>query len=142
MSWPKFLQKISNGKFRTKSGLILKFLSAPAKEKILRRAGYDSNLDVHVKDLVQRVVHDSTLGISYVASVKVSSKKKTQKRKGAREIKKAEILADEHDKLTDASATTYRALAARCNYLSQDRADISYASKELCRVFSSPSIKS
>jgi hypothetical protein len=32
----------------------------------------------------------------------------------------------------------YRALAARCNYLSQDRPDIAFSSKELCREFSIP----
>ena len=32
----------------------------------------------------------------------------------------------------------YRALAARCNYLSQDRPDIAFSSKELCREFSVP----
>ena len=32
----------------------------------------------------------------------------------------------------------YRALAARCNYLSQDRPDVAYSSKELCKEFSVP----
>jgi hypothetical protein len=32
----------------------------------------------------------------------------------------------------------YRALAARCNYLSQDRPDLAFSSKELCREFSIP----
>ena len=35
-------------------------------------------------------------------------------------------------------ATAYRALVARANYLAQDRADIAYAVKELCRNMSSP----
>ena len=50
-------------------------------------------------------------------------------------MKRAEADADENDKLTPTSATTYKALAARCNYLSQDRPDINYADKELCRDF-------
>ena len=36
----------------------------------------------------------------------------------------------------------YRALAARCNYLSQDRPDITFSSKELCREFSIPNLNS
>jgi len=36
-------------------------------------------------------------------------------------------------------ATKFRALAARANYLAQDRPDIGYACKEICRDMSSPS---
>ena len=36
-------------------------------------------------------------------------------------------------------ATAYRAVAARSNYLGQDRADISFSAKEACRKMSSPS---
>ena len=36
----------------------------------------------------------------------------------------------------------YRALSARCNYLAQDRPDLSFSSKELCRDFSVPTIQS
>ena len=32
-------------------------------------------------------------------------------------------------------ATTYRALSARANYLAQDRPDITFSAKELCREF-------
>ena len=32
----------------------------------------------------------------------------------------------------------YRALSARCNYLAQDRCDIAFAAKELCREFAIP----
>ena len=35
-------------------------------------------------------------------------------------------------------ATAYRALAARANYLSLDRPDIQFATKELCRAFARP----
>ena len=89
------------------------------------------------------VAYDSFLDISYVASVRTpSSKPKAQKRKGAREVKQVEMQADENQKLTAESATTYRALSARCNYLAQDRPDLSYAAKELCRDFAAPSIRS
>ena len=36
------------------------------------------------------------------------------------------------------SATKYRALVARANYVAQDRAEIQYAVKELCRCMSAP----
>ena len=39
-------------------------------------------------------------------------------------------------------ATAFRALAARCNYLAQDRADIAYSAKELCREFAVPNKRS
>ena len=42
-------------------------------------------------------------------------------------------------KLSNDDATTIRALSARANYLSQDRADICFSTKELCREFEIPS---
>ena len=45
--------------------------------------------------------------------------------------------ADE-EPLEPTSATVYRALAARANYLAQDRVDIAFAVKELCRHMSNP----
>jgi hypothetical protein len=64
---------------------------------------------------------------------------KYKKRLGAKKAKKLEIAENSEFVLSPADATMYRALAARCNYLSQDRPDISYSSKELCREFSVPS---
>ena len=40
--------------------------------------------------------------------------------------------------LSSCDATIYRALVARANYLSQDRLDIAFAVKELCRQMASP----
>ena len=40
--------------------------------------------------------------------------------------------------LSPDDATTYRALSARANFLAQDRPDIGYGTKELCREFSVP----
>ena len=42
-------------------------------------------------------------------------------------------------KLSKDDATTFRSLAARCNFLSADRPDIQYACKEICRRMSEPS---
>ena len=45
----------------------------------------------------------------------------------------------EHEELlSDNEATKYRAVIARCNYLSPDRPDISYAVKELARAMANP----
>ena len=57
-------------------------------------------------------------------------------------MKAIEHSADETSKLTPEAATSYRALSARCNYLAQDRPDIAYASKELCRDFAAPTLQS
>ena len=40
--------------------------------------------------------------------------------------------------LSPAMATQYRGLTARANYVLQDRAEIQFAAKELCRTMSAP----
>ena len=51
----------------------------------------------------------------------------------------ATIVYDDPDSvpLVGESATRYRALAARCNYIAVDMADAQYCTKELCRDMSS-----
>ena len=48
---------------------------------------------------------------------------------------------DTERKLDPNQASTYRALAARANYLAQDRPDIHFATKELCREMSEPTLR-
>ena len=67
-----------------------------------------------------------------------SSKNKFQKRQGAKAIKKVEMQGNLEDLLDPEQATSYRALTARGNYLAQDRVDISFCTKELCREFAAP----
>ena len=43
--------------------------------------------------------------------------------------------------LSSSEATRYRAIAARCNYLSLDRVDIQFATKEVARRMSKPTVK-
>ena len=57
-------------------------------------------------------------------------------------MKKIEKLENEGPELSPSDATTFRALAARANYLAQDRPDTNFASKELCREFAVPSVDS
>ena len=51
--------------------------------------------------------------------------------------KVAEVDKDTEE-LAGEEATSFRALAARANFLSLDRGDIQYATKEICRKMSSP----
>ena len=48
------------------------------------------------------------------------------------------MLENTGDVLNDVQSTTCRALAARTNYLAQDRPDVAFAAKELCRSFARP----
>ena len=66
-----------------------------------------------------------------------SAKKKGPARKGAKAVKKLERVSSEGD-LNPQEATTFRALSARANYLAQDRPDIAFSTKELCREFAVP----
>ena len=59
------------------------------------------------------------------------------KRAGAKAVKRAEKISESFT-LSPVDATTYRALSARANFLAQDRADIGFATKELCKEFSVP----
>ena len=72
----------------------------------------------------------------------VKSKKKGQKRLGAKKVKEFERLESKGEILNPEEATSYRALAARTNYLALDRPDIAFAAKELCREFASPTRQS
>ena len=67
------------------------------------------------------------------------AKAKYKKREGAKKVKAFERAMTGADGLLNSEAATlYRALSARANYLSQDRLDISYCTKELCRDFCQP----
>jgi hypothetical protein len=49
---------------------------------------------------------------------------------------------DSGEELQGPEATSFRALAARVNYLSQDSPDVQYAAKEVCREMSKPTTRS
>ena len=53
-----------------------------------------------------------------------------------------EDLAKEDDELAPEVATEFRGFAARANYLSLDRVDIQYATKEICRGMAVPKASS
>ena len=82
--------------------------------------------------------------VSTISMINAISKQKkfVQKRLGAKAVKSAEKLLNSSEELTGEAATMYRALSARINYLAQDRPDLAYCAKELCRDFSKPTSKS
>ena len=61
-----------------------------------------------------------------------------KKRVGARQARHLEQPDKAGDTLTPDEQTMYRALAARTLYLSLDRPDTTYATKDVCRDFSNP----
>jgi hypothetical protein len=89
-------------------------------------------------------VADSNVTVGFVCAIKTppANKNKYQKRLGAQKAKKLELDERSEFTLSPSDATMYRALSARCNYLAQDRPDIAFASKELCREFSAPNMNS
>ena len=54
------------------------------------------------------------------------------------EIGEDEQKSWEESPMSDSEATKFRAIVARCNFLSIDRPDILYASKECSRCMSTP----
>ena len=63
---------------------------------------------------------------NYICAVK--GKKNFKKRVGAKQAKKLELDSGTEHELSQVDATSYRALAARANYLSADRVDIAFSS--------------
>ena len=53
----------------------------------------------------------------------------------------AETWLEDGEELCGQEASMFRAIAARANYLSQDRSDIQFAVKELCKFMSAPTSK-
>ena len=83
-----------------------------------------------------------TLNRICAAKNKPAKKFAGPKRKGAKAVKKMERAANASFLLDRDEATMFRALSARANFLAQDRPDINFSTKELCREFSQPNQKS
>ena len=94
------------------------------QQKQPRRGNYDGLFDMHEINAVRTP----------------SARKGFKGRQGARQVRKVEQEVTEGGTLTPESATMYRAVSARANYLAQDRPDIAYTSQEVCRDFAVPSI--
>ena len=85
---------------------------------------------------------DVVSSVFFATRPQPAASNKYKKRMGAKKAKSLERLESKGFELSPAEATTYRALAARSNYLAQDRCDIAFAAKELCREFATPTKKS
>ena len=77
--------------------------------------------------------YDSNALVQVSAVRTPSTKNRFKARQGAKAVKKLEWLESASTVLTPEEATTYRALSARANYLAQDRPDVAFSTKELCR---------
>ena len=74
-----------------------------------------------------------------IANISKAGKNKFAKaRVGSKAAKQAERMNTEREELAGDAATVYRALSARLLYLSLDRPECAFASKELCRHFAHP----
>ena len=82
---------------------------------------------------------EMSAAVDSIAVVKGKAANKFKKRLGSKKVKQFERDAAMADgELKAEAATNYRAVAARGNYLSQDRVDGSFSGKELCREFARP----
>ena len=80
-----------------------------------------------------------TSSVEYVNQIsKKKPKKFVKQRLGSKAAKHAERMTSGGDDLEGEAATMYRALSARLLYLSMDRPEVAFASKELCRHFAHP----
>ena len=108
--------------------------------KLRGRLGPGPNDDKEVR-LLNRVIYWDTEGIKYEPDQRHSEimirMAGIDGKKGVATpgVKPSDTKDEENDDvmLEGEDATRYRAITARANYLSQDRLDIKYAVKELCR---------
>ena len=95
------------------------------------------------RHILERTLKDGaaweTSSVSYISQVsKKKPKKFVKQRLGSKAAKHAERMTSGSDDLEGEAATMYRALSARLLYLSMDRPEVAFASKELCRHFAHP----
>lgn len=110
--------------------------------KFRARLGPSESDDKAVR-ILNRVVQWTSEGVLYeadqrhaeliVSELGLSNLSKSVNTPSQKSDRKAEDVLDTQD------ASLYRAIVARANYLAQDRADIGFAVKELCRSMSNPS---
>jgi hypothetical protein len=111
--------------------------------KVIGRLGGDSG-DLQELRVLNRVLRWERDGIYYEADprhqeilvAQLASSSKSLSAPGERKRKEEEEAAEEE--LTEQEVSAYRSGAARANYLSLDRPDIAFATKELCRRMSCP----
>jgi hypothetical protein len=111
--------------------------------KVIGRLGGDSG-DLQELRVLNRVLRWASDGIYYEADPRHQEILVAQLAESLKSVSspgtkgKPEKEEEEPEALTEQETSAYRSGAARANYLSLDRADIAYATKELCRRMASP----
>lgn len=93
-------------------------------------------------EAIQELVDDRDELIMAIRTPSGQSPAARKGRLGARAVKEIEHAEEKGELLSPPQATTFRALSARANFLAQDRPDLAFACKELCRHFSCPTVAS
>ena len=115
--------------------------------KVKARLGPDSG-DDKVVEILGRQVRWTDEGIEYEADPRhrkiiLEQLGLSENSKGLMSNGKADAdESEEGEELQGLEATSFRALAARVNYLAQDCADIQFPAKEVCREMSKPTTAS
>jgi hypothetical protein len=110
--------------------------------KVKARLG-DEPGDDKETDILGRVVRCTAAGFEYEADPRhrkklIEALGFSDKTKGLSVNGRVEDIAEELVDLEAAECTSFRALAARTNYLAQDAPEIQYAAKEVCRDMAKP----
>ena len=104
--------------------------------------GCNNDMDMGIYRPPSGISRLTTSQVTINAARTASSKKKYgPQRQGAKAVKRLERVSGSGD-LTPVEATAYRAFSARANYLAQDRPNLAFSTKELCREFAIPNMDS
>ena len=110
--------------------------------KIRGRLGPDEGDDKEVS-IIGRVVRWRSWGLEYMADPRHRVEVMeyfglTGDAKGLSTTGRTELVEDDDSEVEEDEATAFRAVAARVNFLAQDRPDLQFAAKEACRSMSCP----
>ena len=104
---------------------------------------YNTDLtDIPVPMVVDTILEPRNSDLIIANHTKPNVPAKYKQRMGAKKATNIELSSDSGHTLSQTNDTLYRALAARCHYMSQDRPDLAFSSKEICREFSVPTMTS
>ena len=124
----RWFRKMLEARFDIKTAVIGDGLDEVCEDRVLGRIirvtsnGWEYEADQRHAELIVR-----GLGLEKAKSVNSPG-----------EDEKPWEVEDNAELLQGSDVSTYRALAARANYLAQDRADIQFAAKEICRGMAQP----
>ena len=122
--------------YTSKSGLVMRSRCAKVHDP-QRRSEAAEYRRRFLRKMVTALINALTNTDAVSAIRTPPAKKHGVKRAGAKAVKAMERVSTEYT-LSPEDATNFRALSARANFLSQDRTDIGFSTKELCREFAVP----